>query len=70
MIGKAKSNKSLVATIEYNLKEKTELFFANKLTGTSIKDYQMQMQDLQKCYQGYAKQLTVHAILSPHISEG
>lgn len=70
MIGKAKSNKSLAATIEYNLKEKAELFFTNKLTGTTIEEYQMQMQDLQKCYRGYARQLTIHAILSPHISEG
>ena len=70
MIGKAKSNKSLAATIEYNLKEKAELFYANKLIGETIEDHQMQMHDLQKCYQGYAKQLTIHAILSPHITEG
>ena len=70
MIGKAKSNKSLAATIEYNLKEQAELCFTNKLTGNTMEEYQMQMQDLQKCYSGYAKQLTIHAILSPHISEG
>lgn len=70
MIGKAKSNKSLAATIEYNLKEKAELFFTNKLTGATIEEYQMQMHDLQKCYRGYARRLTIHAILSPHINEG
>ena len=70
MIGKAKSNQSLAATIEYNLKEKAELFYANKLIGETIEDHQMQMHDLQRCYQGYAKQLTIHAILSPHITQG
>jgi hypothetical protein len=70
VIGKAKSNKSLAATIDYNLKEKAELFFKNKLTGSTIEEYRMQMQDLQKCYNGYAKQLTIHTILSPHITQG
>ncbi|MEO7119621.1 MAG: relaxase/mobilization nuclease domain-containing protein, partial [Ginsengibacter sp.] len=33
-------------------------------------DFQMQMEDLQKCYRGYARQLTIHAILSPAIEDG
>jgi hypothetical protein len=28
------------------------------------------MEDLQKCYKGYGKQLTIHAILSPAIEDG
>ena len=30
----------------------------------------MQMEDLQKCYRGYGKQLTIHSILSPAIEDG
>lgn len=70
MIGRAKSNKSLIATINYNLKEKAELVFTNRLYGENINDYQLEMQLLQKCYSGKARQLTIHAILSPHITEG
>ena len=70
MIGKAKSNKSLIATINYNLKENAELVFTNQLHGENIQDYQLEMQLLQKCYPGKARQLTIHVILSPHINEG
>ncbi|MEP7277412.1 MAG: relaxase/mobilization nuclease domain-containing protein [Bacteroidota bacterium] len=70
MIGKAKSNKSLAATIAYKLKEKATLVYSNKLEGDSLVDYQLQMHDLQKCYQGYGKQLTIHTILSPAITDG
>ncbi|OJU28594.1 MAG: hypothetical protein BGN92_09675 [Sphingobacteriales bacterium 41-5] len=70
MIGRAKSNKSLTATINYYLKDKAELFFTNRLMGDCIDDYQIQMQAMQKSYPGLAKQLTIHAILSPHITEG
>lgn len=70
MIGKAKSNKSLVATIAYNLKEKAELIFTNGLSGEDINDNRLQMLAMQKCYTGTARQLTLHVILSPHISEG
>lgn len=70
MIGKAKSNKSLVATIAYNLKENAELIFTNGLSGEDINDYRLQMLAMQKCYTGTARQLTLHVILSPHISEG
>src|ERR1017187_10118204 len=70
MIGKAKSNKSLQATISYNEKEKATLIYTNKLAGTSLADFRMQMEDLQKCYRGYGKQLTIHAILSPAIGDG
>jgi Relaxase/Mobilisation nuclease domain len=70
MIGKAKTNKSLSATINYNEKEKAELIYSNKMEGDNIKDFCSQMQDLQKCYSGYGKQLTIHAILSPSINDG
>src|SRR5665213_1744040 len=70
MIGKAKSNKSLQATIAYNEKEKATLIYANKLVGISLADFRMQMEDLQKCYRGYGRQLTIHAILSPSIEDG
>ncbi len=70
MIGKAKSNKSLQATIAYNEKEEATLIFTNKLVGISLADFRMQMEDLQKCYRGYGKQLTIHAILSPAIEDG
>lgn len=70
MIGKAKSNKSLIATINYNLKEGAALIFTNQLNGEDIKDYQLEMQLLQKCYSGKARQLTIHVILSPHITDG
>ena len=70
MIGKAKSNKSLKATIAYNEKEKATLIYTNKLEGMSLDDYYMQMEDLQKCYKGYGRQLTIHAILSPAIEDG
>ena len=70
MIGKARSNRSLMATIEYNLKEKATLFFTNELTGLTMDEHRVQMCDLHKCYRGTGRQLTIHAILSPHISEG
>lgn len=70
MIGKAKSNKSLQATIAYNEREKATLIYSNKLEGTSLNDYRIQMEDLQKCYTGYGRQLTIHAILSPAIEDG
>lgn len=70
MIGKAKSNKSLQATLAYNVREKAELIFTNRLQGESLADYRMQMEDLQHCYRGYGKQLTIHTILSPAIENG
>lgn len=70
MIGKAKSNQSLAATIEYNEKEKATLIYKNKLAGTTLPDFRMQMEDLQKCYKGRSSQLTIHAILSPAIEDG
>jgi hypothetical protein len=70
MIVRAKSNKSLQATIAYNEKENATLIYTNKLVGMSLVDFQMQMEDLQKCYRGYGRQLTIHAILSPAIEDG
>ena len=70
MICKAKSNKGLAATIDYNVKEKAELVYNNKLAGTTLSDFRMQMEDLQKCFRGRSTQLTIHAILSPAIEDG
>lgn len=70
MIGKAKSNISLAKTIDYQLKQASELFYTNNLLGESLEDYRMQMEDLEKCYTGYGKQLLIHAILSPSIEDG
>lgn len=70
MIGKAKSNSSLANTIEYHLREQSILFYRNNLVGENIDDYRMQMEDLEKCYTGYGKQLLVHAILTPAIEDG
>ena len=70
MISKAKSNISLAKTIQYNEKEKATLVYTHKLEGENIQDFQTQMQDLQRCYTGSAKQLTIHAILSPSIEDG
>lgn len=70
MIGKAKSNRSLSATISYNLKEGASFIYQNKLDGIDVKDHWLQMEDLQKCYQGRSGQLTIHAVLSPGIEDG
>lgn len=70
MIGKAKSNRSLSATINYNLKKDSVMFYTNKLEGENIDDYRSQMADLQKCYRGSGKSLTIHAQLSPAIGDG
>ncbi|MBS1668722.1 MAG: relaxase/mobilization nuclease domain-containing protein [Bacteroidetes bacterium] len=70
MIGKAKSNKSLSATLAYNHKQGSEFFFSQNLVSGDRHDLAMQMSDLQKCYTGKGKNLTIHAQLSPAISEG
>ena len=70
MIGKAKSNKSLPATLAYNHKQGSELFFSCNMIGDNDQDFAMQMSDLQKCYTGKGRNLTIHAQLSPAIDEG
>ena len=70
MIGKSKSNRSLAATIDYNIKEKALLVFQHNLEGLNMQDFRLQMSDLQKSYRGYGKQLTIHTILSPAIEDG
>jgi hypothetical protein len=70
MIGKAKSNKSLSATIAYNNKNSSSLFFTNNLIGNDKNELLIQMEDLQKCYTGKGKNLTIHAQLSPAIEDG
>ncbi|MBS1669738.1 MAG: relaxase/mobilization nuclease domain-containing protein [Bacteroidetes bacterium] len=70
MIGKAKPNKSLSATLAYNHKQGSELFFSHNMVGDNEQDLAMQMSDLQKCYTGKGRNLTIHAQLSPAIGEG
>ena len=70
MIGKAKPNKSLSATLAYNHKQGSELFFSCNMVGETGQDFAMQMSDLQKCYTGKGRNLTIHAQLSPAIGEG
>jgi hypothetical protein len=70
MIGKAKSNKSLTATIGYNERSASELFLAQNMVTGDLMDLKTQMEDLQKCYTGKGKNLTIHAQLSPVIEEG
>ena len=70
MIGKAKSNRSLYATINYNIKKGSGIFYTNKLEGEELKEYRYQMADLQRCYSGTGKSLTIHAQLSPSIEDG
>jgi hypothetical protein len=70
MIGKAKSNKSLSATLAYNHKQGSELFFSQNLVNGDSHDLAIQMSDLQKCYTGKGRNLTIHAQLSPAIGEG
>ena len=70
MIGKAKPNKSLSATLAYNHKQGSELFFSQNLVSGDRHELAMQMSDLQKCYTGKGRNLTIHAQLSPAIKEG
>ena len=70
MIGKAKPNKSLSATLAYNHKQGSELFFSQNLVCGDRHELAMQMSDLQKCYTGKGRNLTIHAQLSPAIGEG
>jgi hypothetical protein len=48
MIGKAKSNKSLSATLAYNHKQSSELFLSQSMVSTDSLDLTIQMSDLQK----------------------
>lgn len=70
MIAKMKSNKSLGATIGYNLKEESQIIDAHNLVGTTIDDYKKQMELTQDLFDGRAKNLTAHIILSPSIEDG
>lgn len=70
MVGKAKSNISLAATVRYNMKKGSSFFYSNKLEGDEISSFKWQMTDLQKCYDGPGKSLIVHAQLSPEPEDG
>jgi hypothetical protein len=70
MIAKMKSNRGLKATIDYNLKDESELIDVHNLIGSEIQDYQRQMEITQRLFEGRAKNLTAHIILSPAIDDG
>ena len=70
MIAKMKSNRGLNETIEYNLKDESELIDVHNLVGSEIEDYQRQMEMTQRLFEGRAKNLTAHVILSPAIEDG
>jgi len=70
MIGKAWSNSSLTATLHYNQKADSVLFYKNRLAGDDISDFRMQMEDLHKCYTGRSEKLIIHAVISPTPEEG
>jgi len=70
MIGKAKTNHSLDATILYNEKDKSQFIFSNQLIGNDIDMLKGQMKFRQECYQGRGKALTIHAQLSPSQEDG
>lgn len=70
MIGKMKSNISLRDTLEYNIKEYSQIVSINNVFGEKWKEIEMQMLTRQKLYDGRAKNLTAHIFLSPSISDG
>jgi hypothetical protein len=70
MVGKAKSNASLSATIGYNTRESSTFFFSNRLEGDEIRSFKWQMADLHRCYDGTGSNLILHAQLSPEPEEG
>ncbi|MBS1681670.1 MAG: relaxase/mobilization nuclease domain-containing protein [Bacteroidetes bacterium] len=70
MIGKMKSNISLKDTIEYNIKEHSEIVSINNVFGDNWKEIEMQMLTRQKLYEGRAQNLTAHIFLSPSIADG
>lgn len=66
----AKSNVSLSKTVAYNRKQGSNFFYWRNMDGENIWDYRAQMADLQKCYRGGGKSLTLHVQLSPSIEDG
>lgn len=70
MIAKMKSNSSLSGTLGYNLKEESEVIDVHNLEGDNVHDYERQMRDTQELFEGRAKNLTAHVILSPGIEDG
>lgn len=70
MICKMKSNVSLRDTLNYNIKEYSEISSINNVFGGNWDEIQNQMLKRQKLYEGRAKNLTAHVFLSPSITEG
>jgi len=70
MIGKMKSNISLKDTLDYNIKEHSEIISINNVFGENWKEIEMQMLARQKLYEGRAQNLTAHIFLSPSIEDG
>ena len=70
MIAKMKSNISVGETIGYNLKEESQVISTYNLEGEHVQDYVEQMRMTQGLFEGRAKNLTAHIILSPSIEDG
>jgi hypothetical protein len=70
MIAKMKSNKSVGATIGYNLKDESQVIGVRNLEGDHVQDYEHQMRLTQSLFEGRAENLTGHVILSPSIEDG
>lgn len=70
MIGKMKSNISLKDTLDYNIKEHSEIISINNVFGDNWKEIERQMLTRQTLYDGRAQNLTAHIFLSPGIADG
>jgi hypothetical protein len=70
MIAKMKSNISVGETIGYNLKSESQLIAKHNLEGDHVQDFELQMRKTQELFEGRAKNLTAHIILSPSIEDG
>jgi len=70
MVGKMLSNISVSNTFNYNGKDESELIDVHNLTGENEIELQKQMIMQQNQFDGRAKNLTAHIILSPSIADG
>src|SRR5882672_7204249 len=70
MIAKMKSNLSAKETLLYNDKENSEIIFISNLTGENRQEVEMQMAARQKLFEGRAKNLIAHIMISPSIEDG
>ncbi len=70
MIAKMKSNISIGATLGYNLKDESQIIETHNLVGEHVQDYELQMRSTQNLFEGRARNLTAHIIISPSIDDG